>query len=176
MKQETVFLHTAKTMEDAEKIFKENGIEVIFKRRMVRMNYDELTQEEQRTLINERKPNLSELQNSLESLQKRIEDSMAILNVVQTSPMQKPDTLHPWINFDLLHNEIDAVDDLISPMTNSTRWRDDQFDHRVDCGIIIGNYNGQHIRFLEFRENDDPIITITGNDPNPIKDILEQNF
>ena len=49
-------------------------------------------------------------------------------------------------------------------------------DGRIDCGVIIGNIDGNLVRYLEFHDNDDPVVTITGSGTTSIKSQLESQF
>lgn len=177
MKQESVYLHTVKDMDDAEKIFLRNGIEIVFKNHSCRMFISELTDEERKTLGEQRNPNLSDLTESLESLEKRITESLTILKTVKYDNNQSEQKLDTWINLDNLHSAINIIDEQIRPMTSFRRWRELRRDEEIiRCGVIIGSFNGHSIRFLEFLEDDDPVITISGNNPNPIKESLAPQF
>jgi hypothetical protein len=41
--------------------------------------------------------------------------------------------------------------------------------------VLIGKIDGNQVRFLEFLENQDPVVTIIGMNPNILAESLEKN-
>jgi len=48
--------------------------------------------------------------------------------------------------------------------------------NNVSCSCIIGQKNGNMVRYLEFLENNDPIVSISGPNAIELKPGLEKKF
>ncbi len=86
-------------------------------------------------------------------------------------------------------NNKNALKTLLASMRKSTRTNlaresssqlvfgmVDLLSDTVECSCIIGQKNGNLIRFIEFLKNDDPIVTISGPNALELKPGLEQKF
>lgn len=168
-------------MEDAEKLFQQNGIEIIFKDYRSLVKFSDLTDEEKKTWLDENQPSSSELLASLNKLHAELGKHLLTLNTLNQLPdnVKKSEYMDSFNVMNHLHATISGIDAEFTPRLRHGHFFHDlsiEDDGAVECKVIIGKSGNSIIRFLEFIENDDPIVTITGGDMHPLKESLEKLF
>lgn len=181
MKQECVYFHTVKTIDEAEKLFKENGIEIILKNNHSSINFSDLTDEEKRTWIDEHQPSSSELLARLNKFHTDLGKYLLTLNTLDQLPydVKKTGFVDSFSTMSSLFSTITRIHTELMPRIRYGAFFHDvsvEDDDTVECKVIIGKSGNSIIRFLEFIDNDDPIVTITGVDMHPLKESLEKIF
>lgn len=169
-------------MEDAEKIFKDNGIEIIYKNDDTGIKYSDLTDEEKKTWVDENKKySPKQILSSLNELHDKLGKHLLGIKTI----FQLPDDVKHESFFDdyMLRSSVrnlahEIFQIMSSRMRMGSLYYDSEVedDNEVSCSVMIGKSGDSIIRFLEFRENDDPIVTITGGNMNPLKESLEKLF
>ena len=187
MKQECVFFHTPKQLEDAEEIFEQNNIEIIFKADEVTFDLIDLTDEERSslfyeefTLIDDSIRQLKDRDRDIQFLLRRLEPIQKEVKELQELDRQAGIKKH----FVELERYRIKISKLYQRIERSTfRRRISRFDSDYDfgsknitCKVLIGRVDGNIVRFIEFVGNKDPIVTITGSTANNLKNLLEKNF
>ncbi|KEQ56546.1 hypothetical protein SCCGRSA3_02035 [Marine Group I thaumarchaeote SCGC RSA3] len=184
MKQECVFFHTEKGIEDAEQIFEKNNMKVVFKSDRCSIDFAELTDEEKISFLKKDSQQIKEsIDNTQEMLSNISDDLKKIQKIYKDYEIAENDN---W-NLKSLQRYETQSRRLEQRLSRLGRYRSSFFvsrflhlgmnrDGRIDCGVIIGNIDGNLVRYLEFHDNDDPVVTITGSGATSIKSQLESQF
>ncbi|RZD42233.1 MAG: hypothetical protein CXT78_09760 [Thaumarchaeota archaeon] len=176
MNQECEFFHTEKKWESAKEILSKNGVEIFFKEEYAHLSIDELTDEERKAW---KKENMHLLPDLLPKLKKASETIQKNIEVISqfTSLVGKPQvTVEDWLNLAPLYEQISSLQSDLTPFSYFERKPDRWKSENISCNIIIGQKNGNLVRFLEFNDNDDPVVTITGNSALSLKSEIEEQF
>ena len=181
MSQQCVYFHTEKTLKETEEILKQQGMEIILKTDSLRLNFSDMTEEEQLSYLKTLVADLEHTCDRLELQEKELEivarqgisfskEFREICNKIKNS--RATDTIK---RFQHLQEEYLKIRRLVITVPDLRNTRSELvFNERVRCSCLIAKMGTDVIRYLAF-END-PIITINGPKANELKSTLEQSF
>jgi hypothetical protein len=185
VKQECVYFHTEKILEEAEEIFNKNKIEIIFKSKDTTIDMGDLTQEEKISLFQEELQSIHQDISEITSVEKLLHDQITtieeIKNNYDNTVLPSEGDFHAIRQYKKyrfrLERSLRALGRhaLNYPLHRYSRSNSYE-NNSVPCSVIIGQLNGNLVRFLEFHDNDDPVVTITGINSSKIKSQLESQF
>jgi len=186
MKQQQIYFHTEKNLKQAEKILKKQDMQIIFKSTSARININDLNAEERfawlqyvaatlkthlkrvnegSIIIEEVKKNFVEFNNEFS---KYISKHQINPNSYQAS-REYEKLARKWCSMQRTGESIRYYN-LISPREALLE------SFMIPCGILIAKHGTETVRFLEFRANDDPIVTLTGPQASALKISLSKKF
>jgi len=182
MKQECVYLHTFKNLQEAETILQENGFAVISKLNDIFLDVNEMNDEEKRSYLETIRNEFSETLEEIGSAEVTGEVYFKKLQMLKRTIFEIVDLLDKTSNqqviekFNLLLAETKKINDIIEVFDKLTRTRYSiiHVDHRPKCSMLIAKKGEEIIRYLEFDE--DPVITINGPNAINLKSTLEKLF
>ena len=185
MEQQCVYFHTEKQFSIANTILDTNGVEILFSAESIEIPIRNLSAGEKDAwydyVVNQMLESLPGLERSIKSLEFRI-----------SSLQEQKNDLSELLRAS--HKDINnknALKTLLASMRKSTKTNlarerlssselvfgmMDLLSDTVECSCIIGQKNGNLVRFIEFLKNDDPIVTISGPNALELKPELEQKF
>lgn len=184
MKQKCVFFHTEKGIEDVKELFLKNNIDIVFKSNNCSVDFTDLTNEEKISYFKKGaqqiKQSLIKTQEVIKKISSDLEKIQKIQQAYETAGIDESD-LDSIQRYEIQAQRLESRLFMLgkfrrSFIVNRMLHSNIDIDGKLDCGIIIGSIDGNIVRFLEFYDNDDPIITITGNTANALKSHLQRQF
>jgi len=183
MEQQCVYFHTEKEFSIANEILETDGVEILFTAKSAEIPMSSLTVEEKdawNDSLLENIVSVPEFGRRIKSLEIGISYMQEERNLLLELQKQFHKDPHDKTALQALKRSL---------MRSSGRDRNrnrfpssELFDMNemvqdtVKCSCIIGKKDGNMIRYIEFLENKDPIVTISGPNALELKPRLEQKF
>ena len=183
MEQQCVYFHTEKQFSIANTILETDGVEILFSAESIEIPLRNLSAGEKDAwydyVVDEMVKSLPVLEHTIKSLEFQI-----------SSLQEQKNDLSEILRaaYKDINNK-NALKTLLASMRKSTKTNlaressselvfgmMDLLSDTVECSCIIGQKNGNVVRFIEFVRNDDPIVTISGPNALELKSRLEQKF
>lgn len=178
MEQKSEFIHTNKKWEKVIDIFSENEIEIFYKNDLITLDINELNEEEKKIWGKNAKEQLPQL---LPKLKKSYNEIGKIIEIVsQFIDLAEKSKINPdnWLDLNALSYEIDSVREILTRLS--------YFEHtnkmfspdygRVPVSFIIGQKEGNIVKYLNPLDNDTALVTISGNSSSSLKSEMVKQF
>lgn len=189
MQQKSVYLHTTKNVKQAEKILKNAGMEIVFRCDDTSMDLKELSTEERicwfEHIDEQFKRALKEFEQSgklIESLKKGLQSFSN--EIVEFTELFKNDpksykTSQKYEKFvkkvTRFHKPAIPIE-IFKSTSRGMRNLELLAGKKISCSCILARKDNNLIRYLEFLENNDPILTISGPKATNLKTSLQRKF
>jgi len=178
MEQKSEFFYTGKKWEKVIDIFSENGIEIFYKNHFITLDIDELNEEEKKMWGGNAKEQLPQL---LPKLKKSHDEIGKIIEIVsQFITLAEKSKINPdnWLDLNALTFEIDSVREILTRLSYFERTNKifSPDYGRVPVSFIIGQKEGNVVKYLNLLDSDTALITISGNSSLSLKSEMEKQF
>ena len=185
MQQKCVYLHTAKNLKQTEKILKNSGMEIVFKSNDISLPLKELSVTETIAWFEECNKEIrwtlkrfDDYENDLVNLKKNIETAGKNISELVKLYHNDPNGYKTNEKYELCLKKMRKASNRYGFRT-AIRFalrRTLRITTPIHCSCLIAKKGNNIARYLEFHENKDPILTITGPKATNMKTLLEKKF
>jgi len=189
MQQQCVYFHTEKEPKETENILKKEKMQIIFKTNQVEMRLQDLTEEEkdswQKFQLEQIKMHLEVIeiyehqhQENFEKIKSKNKEIAEIIQSCLTSVENlKVVNKANRKRLKLTLKSVRSHRELYFTERGMMDYPSQLFENnRIICSCIIAKQGENFVRYLQFLENQDPVLTITGPNADSIKSTLEEKF
>jgi len=184
MKQQTVCLHTKKELGLANKILKEEGMEIIFKSSNAYLQFSDLTSEEKASFIEIMTEDLSVHLKYLEKgyedikkLEKKLQsywsEAVAFGKLLRSNPNDYK-TNEKYASFSKKSLAFGHPEERSWTRHRNMRYYEPISLRDVRCSVLLAKKGTETVRYVSFLK--DPVLTITGPKAAKLKSSLESKF
>ena len=187
MQQQCVYFHTEKEPKETENILKKEKMQIIFKTNQVEMRLQDLTEEEKNGWQKFEVERIIDTIKSLEEYDRKRQEHFEKLKSAKNEMIKfiqscKNDVAKAKVNKAIREKLMESLEHAGSRemyITESILMDDIPTfsrNNRIICSCIIAKQGENFVRYLQFLENQDPVLTITGPNADSIKSTLEEKF
>lgn len=185
MQQKYVYLHTRKNLKQTEKILENSGMEIIFKSDDIALSLNELSVtetiawfEECNKVIQRTLKRVDSYKNELVTFKKNIESAGKNISELVKLYHNDPNGYKTNEKYELCLKKMRKASNNYSYRTaiGFALRRTLRITTPISCSCLIAKKGSNVVRYLEFHENKDPILTITGPKATYLKTSLEKKF
>ena len=181
MEQKCLYLHTAKNLDETEKILRAEDIQIIFKSQNAEMNFFDLTDGEWVSWFDTLRDELSVQISNFKVVRIKVNKQFEIIEKALT----KLHSITSDINYQSVHDKFeDVFEEVLSidkkELFFTPIWRPQvhlglQFiDSKIPCSCIIAKSGNNVIRYLSFLN--DPVLSIRGPNATELQKKLADKF
>jgi len=183
MEQQSVYLHTGISFEEASEIFKDQGWEIIYKSHNDEIYFDTLTEDEKISWLEAFEGSIKTQTHNLHKHDKK--DGSFIISTDKVKQrfekvydMLKNKQISVPEKYESIVSEMRIIDEIIGQVTGWLNYIFERgypiYERKLQCSRIIAKKGSEKIQYLEFFA--DPIITVTGPKAASAKSTLESIF